>query len=121
MDYGWQTIEGQVPSKPNCMKVATICGHGTLVKTPALKAYEQSFYMQVGKYRGLGLTGLFKYYCKVYYPSMRSDLDNSLKIQLDCLQKTGTIANDNKCVEIHAEKFIDKENPRLEFRIETID
>ena len=29
--------------------------------------------------------------------------------------------NDNLCVKIIAEKFVDKENPRIEFKIVTID
>ena len=52
---------------------------------------------------------------------MRTDIDNSLKIQLDCLQKSKTIKNDNLCVKVVAEKFIDKEHPRVEFKIITIE
>lgn len=121
MDYGWQAIDGTVPSKSNSYRVITLAGHSSLGKTNALKKYENSFFLQCGKYRNLNIEGFFEFYCKVYYPSMRSDLDNSLKIQLDCLQKTKTIANDNRCVKIVAEKFIDKERPRVEFKIITID
>lgn len=32
-----------------------------------------------------------------------------------------TISNDNRCVKIVAEKFIDKDNPRIEFKIVTIE
>ena len=121
MDYGWQTIKGVVPSKSNCYKIVTLYGDGSLAKTKALKEYENSFFMQCGTYRDMMIGGYFEYHCRVFYPSMRSDLDNSLKIQLDCLQKTKTIANDNKCVKIVAKKFIDKENPRIEFKLVTID
>lgn len=116
-EYPWQTIAGNVPSKSNCYKIVYNHGHSDIGKTDALEAYEQSFYMQVGAYRNLGIKGLFEYHCRVFYPSMRSDLDNSLKVRLDCLQHAGTIQNDNKCVKIVAEKFIDKANPRVEFRI----
>lgn len=116
-DYGWQTIIGNVPSKANCYRIVTIDGHGKLAKTSALIAYERSFFMQCGKYRNLKIDSIFEYHVKVYYPSMRSDLDNSLKIQLDCLQYTKTIRNDNKCIKVVAEKFIDKNNPRIEFKI----
>lgn len=121
MEHPWQTILGNVPSKSNCYKIVTLFGHGDIAKTPALKQYEKSFFMQVGAYRNMNIKGLFEYHCRVFYPSMRSDLDNSLKIQLDCLQMTKTIENDNKCVKIVAEKFIDKVNPRIEFKIITID
>lgn len=121
MDYGWHTIEGNAPSKANCYRIITVAGHGSLTKTAALKAYEDGFYWQVGKYRNLGISGMFEFYLRVYYPSVRSDLDNSLKCILDCLQHTGTIANDNKCVKIVAEKFVDKARPRIEFRIVSIE
>ena len=48
-------------------------------------------------------------------------MDNSRKIQLDCLQKCKAIKNDNLGVKVVAEKFIDKDNPRVEFKIVTID
>lgn len=121
MEYDWQTIGGTVPSKANQYKVVTLYGHGSLAKQKGLKEYEDKFYMQVGAYRNLRIKGLFEFHCRVYYPSMRSDIDNALKVVLDCLQKTNTIENDNKCVKVIAEKFIDKVRPRIEFKIVTID
>lgn len=116
-EHGWQTIIGQTPSKSNTYKVITINGHGSLGKTPGLTAYEKSFYMQVGPYRNMNIAGFFELHIRVYFTSMSHDLDNSLKVVLDCLQYTKTIKNDNKCVKIIAEKFIDKNNPRIEFKL----
>jgi len=115
------TILGNTPSKSNCYKIRVI-GHGkkaiaTLYKTASLKKYEDSFYMQVGKSRGAIIDEYFEFEIDVYYPSNRSDLDNSLKVVLDCLQKAKVIKNDNKCTHIVARKFIDKLNPRIEFKI----
>lgn len=121
MDYGWQTIHGNCPSKSNCYKVVTINGHASIAKTPPLKAWEDMFFMQCGKYRGLKIDTFFEYHCKVYYPSMRTDLDNHCKIVLDAMQRAEVIKNDNKCVKIVAEKFIDKENPRIEFKLVTVE
>ena len=121
MDYGWQTIYGNVPSKSNSYKIVVVGNHAKLGKKKALEDYEASFYWQVGNYRNLNVKTMFEYHCKVYYPSKRSDLDNSLKVQLDCLQYTRTISNDNNCCKIVAEKFIDKVNPRVEFKIVTIE
>ena len=59
----------------------------------------------------------FKFIIDVYYDSRRPDLDNSLKVVLDCLQKAGAIKNDNKCIEIVAKKHLDKDNPRVKFSI----
>lgn len=114
-------IKGTVPSKSNSYKIITIAGHSSLGKTSSLKKYEDSFMWQVGKIRDLFIDGMFEFYIDVFYPSKKSDLDNSLKIVLDCLQKSKTIKNDNNCCLIHARKFIDKDNPRIEFTIKTID
>lgn len=116
-EHEWQTILNQIPSKSNQYKVITLHGHGSLAKSKALKEYENSFYMQVGPYRNLMITGYFELYVRVYFTSMSHDLDNSLKCILDCLQYTKTIKNDNRCVKIVAEKFLDKEKPRIEFKI----
>ena len=59
----------------------------------------------------------FKFIIDVYYDSRRPDLDNSLKVVLDCLQKAGAIKNDNRCLEIIAKKHLDKDNPRVKFSI----
>lgn len=110
-----QVIYGNPPSKSNCYKIITISGRGSLAKTPALKKYEDDFFIQCNHYRNKMITGYFEIHVKVFYPSQRSDLDNSLKCLLDCLQKVKGIKNDNKCVQIVAEKFLDKVNPRVEF------
>lgn len=120
MDYGWQTVFEQVPSKANQYKIINVNGHGSLCKTPALKAFEEKFYWQCGKYRNLNIKSFFEFEARVYYPSMRSDIDNSLKCLLDCLQYTKTITNDNLCVKVTAEKYVDKACPRVEFKIITI-
>jgi Holliday junction resolvase RusA-like endonuclease len=112
-----QTIYGNPPSKSNCYKIITIHGHGSLCKTKALNQYEKDFYIQCNHYRNKNIEGYFEFHVKVFYPSQRSDLDNSLKILLDCLQKCKAIANDNKCCKIVAEKYLDKLNPRIEFEI----
>lgn len=118
VEHDWVTIPGQVPSKSNMYKVITLNGHGSLAKQQPLKKYETSFYWHLpGNYRNLGIEGAFELYIRVYFTTMSHDLDNSLKCTLDCLQYTKTIKNDNKCAKIVAEKFIDKENPRIEFRI----
>lgn len=121
MEYQWQTIHGSVPSKANSYRVVTINGHGSLAKTTATKNYENSFYMQVGPYRNMMIEGYFELHMRVYFPSMSHDIDNSAKVVLDCLQTCKAIKNDNRCVKLTAEKFIDKTNPRIEFKITTIE
>jgi len=115
-----QTIFGNPPSKSNCYKIITLSGHGSVCKTKALKQYENDFYIQCNHYRNKNIQGYFEIYIDVFYPSQRSDLDNSLKCTMDCLQKVKAIENDNRCVKIVAQKFLDKLNPRIEFTIKEI-
>jgi Holliday junction resolvase RusA-like endonuclease len=115
-----QTIRGKVPSKSNSYKVVVIGGHGSLAKQDKLKEYEKSFYLQCNHYRNRNIKGLFELTLKVYYENQRPDLDNCFKIVLDCLQSCKAISNDRNCVKIVAEKFIDKENPRIEFELKEV-
>lgn len=112
-----QVIKGNCPSKSNCYKIIRKGKNTSLAKKEILEKYENSFYIQCDKYRNKNISGYFELYLKVFYPSQRSDLDNSLKVVLDCLQKAKAISNDNKCVKIVAEKFLDKKDPRIEFSI----
>ena len=112
-----QVIHGKVPSKSNSYKVITLNGHGSLAKRKTLKDYEKSFYLQCDKYRNKNMDGLFEIRLKVFYENKRPDLDNCLKVVLDCLQECKAIKNDRDCVKVVAEKFIDKMNPRIEFEL----
>lgn len=118
-----QIIFGTIPSKSNCYiiitfkKKGTDKSHASLAKTSSLKTYEKSFFIQCNKYRNAQIDEYFQIEVDVYYPNQRSDLDNCLKILLDCLQQVGAVKNDNKCTRIVANKFLDKLNPRIEFTI----
>lgn len=107
------TILGNTPSKSNQYRIA----RGRMYKSKQLKQYEDLFLIQCQQYRDLLIDQEFGIKLEVYYPSRRTDLDNSLKVILDCCQKAKIIKNDNKCVRIEADKFIDKENPRINILI----
>lgn len=112
-------IRGKIPSKANCYKVITIYGHGSLGKTEAIKEYERAFFLQC-PLRDKMISGYFKLTVDVFYENMRPDLDNCLKVLLDCLQQCRAIKNDRNCVDICARKLIDKADPRIEFTIEEV-
>jgi Holliday junction resolvase RusA-like endonuclease len=117
-----QTIYGQVPSKSNCYKIISKRGqdgktHGSIAKADALVLYEKSFYLQCNHYRNKNINGLFELEISVFNESQRPDLDNAFKVVLDCLQTCGAIKNDRNCVKITAQKFVDKKNARIEFKI----
>ena len=111
------TINGNCPSKSNCYKVIRLGSKCSLGKQKHLKSYENSFKLQMLNYKYELIETEFKFIIDVYYDSRRPDLDNALKVVLDCLQKAGAIKNDNKCLEIVARKHLDKENPRVKFSI----
>ena len=52
-----------------------------------------------------------------YRPRKAGDLDNRIKILLDAMQRTA-YKDDKQIVEIHARRFDDKANPRVEVRIQ---
>lgn len=112
-------ILGQPPSKSNCYRIVTIHGHGSLAKTTALKKYEQSFFEQC-RLRDAKISNFFELYLDVFFHSNLPDLDNCLKVILDCLQSCKAIKNDRYCVKIEARKFIDKNNPRVEFVLKEV-
>ena len=117
-----QVIYGSVPSKSNLYKIitkknpATGKYYGSLAKSDIMERFEKKFYLECG-YRNRNIQGFFELYVDVYFQSNQPDLDNSLKGLLDCLQTCKAIKNDRNCVRIVANKFIDKNNPRLEFTI----
>jgi len=110
-------ITGNTPSKSNCYKVIRLGNRCGLGKQKKLYDYEKSFLDQMLQYNYEIIEGNFKFIIDVFYDSRRPDLDNSLKVVLDCLQKAKAIKNDNKCLEINAYKHLDKLNPRIEFSI----
>lgn len=116
-----QVIYSQPPSKANQYKIITVVTngkkHGSLSKTDAMHKYEHDFYLQCGAYRNKNISGFFELYVDVYFHSNQPDLDNSLKVILDCLQGCKAIKNDRNCVKIVANKFVDRNNPRIEFTI----
>ena len=112
-------IRGKIPSKSNCYKVITICGHSSLGKTKVIKEYEQAFFQQC-PIRGLNIDRPFRLKLDVYHQNNLPDLDNCLKVLLDCMQQCKVIKNDRQCFEINARKLIDKVDPRVEFTIEEL-
>jgi len=113
------TILGQVPSKSNGYKI----GNNRLYKSQELKHYEDVFYAELLFQRYLlseTIKEKFSIEIHVYFQSNRSDLDNAAKIILDCLQTCGVIENDRLCHRLLMYKFVDKDNPRIDFSIKTL-
>lgn len=56
---------------------------------------------------------------RVFRPQRSGDLDNKLKVLFDSLQGV-VYADDSQIVEIHAYRFEDKTNPRVEVEVRTL-
>jgi len=112
-----EVIHGKVPSKSNCYRITSGGKFPRLYKTKELHDYERSFKFQLRHHKGLKIATRFKLVLDVFYPSRRADLDNALKVVLDSLQTCEAIDNDRHCVEIHARRHLDKQNPRIEFEL----
>jgi Holliday junction resolvase RusA-like endonuclease len=112
-------IYGHPPSKANSYKIRG----NSLGKAQKVVEYEEAFRLQVNAIRSTGLLpkqiieGIFELYVDVYYKDNRSDLDNSAKVILDCLQANGVVRNDRNLVGLRMRKFTDKQHPRIEFSI----
>lgn len=65
------------------------------------------------------LDGNVALHVDVYRPAKRGDLDNFLKVLGDCLQGYA-YHNDAQIVEIHARRYDDPRNPRVEITVEAI-
>lgn len=112
-------IYGHPPSKANSYKIRG----NSLGKAQKVVEYEEAFRLQVNAIRSTGLLpkeqidGIFELYVDVYYRDNRSDLDNSAKVILDCLQANQVIKNDRNLVALRMRKYIDRSHPRIEFTI----
>lgn len=114
--HGPYTVHGQPPAKSNTYRVVSLRGHGAIAKGKGLKAYEDAFFIQCPM-RGAGVDGFFRLDADVFFRSMLPDLDNALKVVLDCLQACGAIRDDRRCVEIRARKLVDRDDPRVVFTV----
>lgn len=63
-------------------------------------------------------TGDVRVQIDVYRPRRAGDLDGSLKVVLDSVTRI-LYEDDRQVVEIHARRFEDKRNPRVEIRVES--
>lgn len=82
--------------------------HQHLKDIPAPKTKDRSRYLNFNRY---------KLQVRAYCSHDRSDTDNLGKVVMDALQDSGLIADDRQIIKLTVEKFIDKINPRIAFRL----
>jgi Holliday junction resolvase RusA-like endonuclease len=103
-------VQGEPASKANGRRVVKIGGVSRSIKSKKALAYADAFLLQAKPVDPL-LEGELTVTMKIYYANQRSDLDESLV--LDLLQGI-LYKNDRQVREKHIEHFIDKANPRVE-------
>ncbi len=90
--------------------------NGRTLKSAQAREYQESAGW-IAKEQGLQpLVGAVLVDVRVYRPAQRGDLDNSLKVVLDALKGIGYM-DDSQIVKIIAQRFDDKENPRIELSV----
>ena len=114
-------VQGELCSKSNSRRIVNYGGHPRVIKSQKALDYEYSSTLQIKRQLGQQGTieGQVSIEVHVWYASRRPDLDIAL-IQ-DVLQKAGVYKNDRQVFEIHAFKYLDKENPRVLIRIREIE
>lgn len=125
------TILGQPCSKANSRQIVTIAGRPTPIKSKVALAYERNALLQIPPAARVQLAGPVKVTAKLFYASERSDLDES--IVLDVLQdrftkvagqrvllQKGVYLNDRQVREKHILHGIDRINPRAEIVVEAM-
>lgn len=90
--------------------------NGRMVKSAEARGYQESAGW-MAKEQGLQpLVGAVAVDVRVYRPAQRGDLDNCLKVVLDAMKGIG-YDDDSQIIRITAERFNDKQNPRIELAI----
>lgn len=87
-----------------------------MVISAEAKAYKAHVALLARTSGAVLLTGDISVRLDVYRGAKRGDLDNKIKVVLDALQGI-CYADDKQIVEIHALRFDDKKNPRVEVQI----
>ena len=89
---------------------------GRMVKSAQARQYQESAGW-IAKEQGLQpLAGSVAVDVRVFRPTRRGDLDNCLKVVLDAMKGIG-YEDDSQIVKILAQRFDDKDNPRIELTI----
>lgn len=89
---------------------------GRMVVSAEAKAYKEQV-AWIARAAGMELlTGDVSVTMKVYRPAKRGDIDNAAKILLDSLNGIA-YSDDSQIVEIHAYRYDDKANPRVEVEV----
>lgn len=104
---------------PTALNATYRTGKGNFYKSSEAKAWEtEAFYDIKRQYRGTPVETPCYVGIEMFLKRDR-DIDSSLKVGIDILQKAGVIKNDGLITHLNVKKYKDK-NPRMEVCIERL-
>ena len=111
------TIHGALPNKSNARRIVRCRGRMLVIKAKDALEFEDRFRVAVlaSDLVCIPFAGKLSLTVDVYQENLRRDLD--CELLCDVLQKTGVIENDRAIWAKHYQRFIDKQNPRTQFRL----
>jgi len=113
----WFTIDGEPASKANSRQLVTIRGRPAFIKSKKARDYVKTFQDQCPCLEQK-LEGDLWVDIKIFYASRRPDLDES--VILDCMQDY-IYENDRQVKQKFVHWGLDKENPRAQIVVGTVD
>ena len=114
----WAKVSLVLPLPPSANRYWRTFRNVVVVSDEA-RAYKTGVKQSAKEQGAVVLSGPVAVYLDVYRSRKSGDLDNRLKVALDAL-KGVAFEDDAQVVEIHARRFDDKNNGRIEITIETI-
>jgi Holliday junction resolvase RusA-like endonuclease len=108
-----------IPYPPSANDYYRSIGRGRMLLSSDGRNYKTAVTYIAYRERMKQLEGELVIYLDLFRPQKSGDLDNRIKPVLDALIKNA-YADDKQIVEIHARRWDDKVNPRVEVRIESI-
>lgn len=126
------TILGEPASKANSRKIVTFGNRPASIKSEKARSFEKSAMLQIPDSAKRMLSGKLRATIRIFYASERPDLDESVVLDVlqakfkgsgkerECIRK-GVYLNDRQVREKHVFHGIDRNNPRAEITIESIE
>lgn len=117
------TIQANIPYPPSVNRYwrsLVVGGRARVVISRAGREFRERVQMHMIAARAVPMDGPVQVTMLVYRPARRGDLDNTAKAILDALQGHA-YHDDSQIVMLHMERFDDKEDPRVEIRVTSVD
>lgn len=110
------TIHAECASGKNSRQIVRFGKRVALIKNAKARAFLKA--SPSGITIDVPIMGPVQLDCRIFYSSRRPDLDPAMV--MDWLQQNNIIANDRQVFDLHATKYLDQENPRVEWEVRSI-